>query len=53
MENYGVDPDVHVPFPPHDRAAGRDPQLDEAIRTALAALEEHPSLTPPEVPRVS
>ena len=53
VENYGVDPDVHVPFPPHDRAAGRDPQLDEAIRTALAALEEHPSLTPPEVPRVS
>src|SRR6185312_5141839 len=50
VENYGVDPDVEVPIPPHDWAAGRDPQLDEAIRTALAALEERPAVTPPPVP---
>lgn len=50
VENYGVDPDVEVPIPPHDWAAGRDPQLDEAIRTALAALEQRPAVTPPELP---
>ena len=31
MENHGVDPDVEVPQRPQDHAAGRDPQLDEAI----------------------
>ena len=28
---------------PQDYAAGRDPQLDEAVRIALAALEENPA----------
>ncbi len=50
VENYGVDPDVEVPIPPHDWAAGRDPQLDEAIRIALAALEQRPAASPPELP---
>ena len=52
VENYGVDPDVDLPIAPHDHAAGRDPQLDEAIRTALAALEERPAVTPPGLPPV-
>jgi tricorn protease len=47
VDNYGVDPDVEVPIPPHDWAAGRDPQLDTAVRLALQALEQRPSATPP------
>ncbi|CAM5668319.1 Tricorn protease OS=Streptomyces violarus OX=67380 GN=FHS41_003518 PE=3 SV=1 [Streptomyces violarus] len=31
---------------------GRDPQLDEAIRLALAALEETPAKTPPSLPEL-
>ncbi|MBM9621662.1 S41 family peptidase [Streptomyces zhihengii] len=50
VENRGVDPDVEVVVTPRDHAEGRDPQLDEAIRTALAALAEHPAKTPPERP---
>ncbi|WP_316757586.1 S41 family peptidase [Streptomyces herbicida] len=50
VENHGVDPDVEVPQRPQDWAAGRDPQLDEAIRLALAALEERPAKTPPGLP---
>lgn len=50
VENYGVDPDVEVPIAPHDRAAGRDPQLAEGVRLALEALETTPALNPPEIP---
>ncbi|MHA6759307.1 S41 family peptidase [Streptacidiphilus sp. PAMC 29251] len=50
LENHGVDPDVEVVCAPQDWAAGRDPQLDEAVRIALAALEQHPAATPPELP---
>ncbi|MFE1285170.1 S41 family peptidase [Streptomyces sp. NPDC058751] len=50
VENHGVDPDVEVVQTPQDHAAGRDPQLDEAVRIALAALEETPAKTPPELP---
>ncbi|MFE6351410.1 S41 family peptidase [Streptomyces rochei] len=52
VENHGVDPDVEVPQRPQDHAAGRDPQLDEAIRLALAALEETPAKTPPSLPEL-
>ncbi|MCI3239774.1 S41 family peptidase [Streptomyces spinosisporus] len=47
VENHGVDPDVEVIQRPQDHAAGRDVQLDEAVRIALAALEENPARTPP------
>ena len=30
-----MDPDVEVTIAPHDWAAGRDPQLDTAVRLAL------------------
>ncbi|WP_055700963.1 S41 family peptidase, partial [Streptomyces silaceus] len=50
VENYGVDPDVEVVVTPEDHAAGRDPQLDEAVRIALAALAENPAKTAPAVP---
>nr|WP_206314013.1 S41 family peptidase [Streptomyces coryli] len=52
VENYGVDPDVEVVHAPQDSVAGRDPQLDEAIRIALAALAENPAKTPPERPEL-
>jgi tricorn protease len=47
VENHGVDPDVEVPVPPQAHAAGEDPQLDEAVRIALAALEGNGPRTPP------
>jgi tricorn protease len=50
VENHGVDPDVEVPLAPHDDAAGKDPQLDTAIKMAIEALAEHPAATPPELP---
>ncbi|WP_133906171.1 S41 family peptidase [Actinophytocola oryzae] len=50
VENYGVDPDVEVVVTPQDYAAGRDPQLDEAIRLALTALAETPAASQPDLP---
>ncbi|MEV1064064.1 S41 family peptidase [Streptomyces sp. NPDC050263] len=50
VENHGVDPDVEVVCAPQDYAAQRDVQLDEAVRLALAALEERPAKTPPGMP---
>lgn len=52
VENHGVDPDIEVVCTPQDWAAGRDPQLDEAIRVALAELAEHPAATPPPLPEL-
>ncbi|MGW1889045.1 S41 family peptidase [Streptomyces sp. NPDC002004] len=52
VENHGVDPDVEVVQTPQDHAAGRDVQLDEAIRIALAALSENPAKTAPELPEL-
>ncbi|MFD7667423.1 S41 family peptidase [Streptomyces sp. NPDC059788] len=50
VENHGVEPDIEVLHAPQDYAAGRDPQLDEAIRTALAALRRNPAKVPPSLP---
>ncbi|MFE6333448.1 S41 family peptidase [Streptomyces sp. NPDC057798] len=50
VENHGVEPDVEVVQRPQDYAAGRDAQLDEAVRMALEALESSPARTPPGVP---
>ncbi|MFF7964369.1 S41 family peptidase [Streptomyces sp. NPDC007903] len=50
VENHGVDPDVEIPMRPQDWAADEDPQLDEAIRLALEALETQPAKTPPTLP---
>jgi hypothetical protein len=35
LENCGSAPDVEVAVAPHDYAAGRDPQLEEALRSAM------------------
>ena len=48
VENYGVDPDVEVLISPEDWAAGRDPQLETAVRLALEALEKQPPAVPPD-----
>jgi tricorn protease len=48
-ENHGVDPDVEVTIAPHDWAAGRDPQLDTAVRLASQALEQRQAAAPPAV----
>jgi tricorn protease len=49
VENHGADPDVEVTIPPHDWAAGRDPQLDTAVRLALQALEQRTPAAPPTI----
>ena len=46
VENYGVDPDVEVLITPDDWAAGRDPQLETAVRLALEALKKQPAKVP-------
>jgi tricorn protease len=48
VENYGVDPDVEVLITPDDWEAGRDPQLETAVRFALEALEKQPPSVPPD-----
>ncbi|MET8435412.1 S41 family peptidase [Streptomyces sp900116325] len=50
VENHGVDPDVEVVMTPQDHAAGRDPQLDAAIRIALEGLAQSPAKTAPGLP---
>ena len=32
VENYGTDPDIEVEIKPQDHAAGRDPQLERALK---------------------
>ncbi len=48
VENYGVDPDIEVVISPGDWAAGRDPQLETAVRTAVEALRTRPAARPPD-----
>jgi tricorn protease len=48
VENYGVDPDVEVIMSPDDWAAGRDTQLETAVRLALEALQQRPAARPPD-----
>jgi tricorn protease len=49
LDNHGVEPDVEVAIAPHDWAAGRDPQLDTAVRLALQELERRPPAAPPAI----
>ena len=46
VENHGVDPDVEVLITPDDWTAGRDPQLETAVRLALEALEKQAPKAP-------
>jgi tricorn protease len=49
VENYGVDPDVEVPFPPQAWAAGDDPQLDTGLRMLTEQLADFQALRPAQV----
>ncbi len=48
VENCGVEPDVEVLISPGDWAAGRDPQLETAVRLAMERLEGRPAARPPD-----
>jgi tricorn protease len=52
VENYGVDPDLEVIVTPQDQVAGRDPQLDAAIKLALEQLQRRPAASPPPMPEI-
>jgi tricorn protease len=41
MENHGCQPDIPVEISPQDFAAGRDPQLQEAVVAALKIIEQN------------
>ncbi|HEV7168327.1 MAG TPA: S41 family peptidase [Micrococcaceae bacterium] len=47
VENYGVDPDIEVPFPPHAYAQGEDPQLEYGVGVLKEMLAEIPTDVPP------
>ncbi|MFY9634301.1 MAG: S41 family peptidase [Cellulosimicrobium cellulans] len=47
VENYGVDPDIEVTFPPHAYAAGTDPQLEYGIGALKEMIQELPTDKPP------
>ncbi len=47
VENYGVDPDIEVAYPPHAYAAGRDPQLEYGIGALKEMVQELPTDRPP------
>ena len=47
VENYGVDPDIEVPFPPHAYAAGDDPQLEQGVAILREMISELPTDVPP------
>lgn len=40
MENNGAMPDIDVPLSPADEAAGRDPQMEAAVRALLAEIDQ-------------
>ncbi|MDE0022129.1 MAG: PDZ domain-containing protein [Candidatus Poribacteria bacterium] len=46
VENYGTDPDIEVPYAPHDYVAGRDPQMERGIEVILGLIEENPPRAP-------
>src|SRR6185503_9834006 len=46
VENYGTDPDLEVDVAPQDYAAGRDPQLERAIKEIKRLLREKKPAVP-------
>ncbi|NJC22114.1 tricorn protease [Arthrobacter pigmenti] len=47
VENYGVEPDIEVPFPPHAYAAQDDPQLEHGVGILREMIAELPTDVPP------
>ncbi len=50
IEGHGMDPDITVENDPASVMAGKDPQLQMAIKTAMKEIEEHPFTFPPTPP---
>jgi tricorn protease len=50
IENHGAVPDVEVDNDPQSVMAGKDQQLDEAIKTVLEQVKEHPFTFPAQPP---
>ncbi|HPW17498.1 MAG TPA: PDZ domain-containing protein [Candidatus Aminicenantes bacterium] len=50
IENVGVPPDIEVEQTPRDVIAGRDPQLEAAIKVAMDELEANPPAKPKRPP---
>ncbi len=42
VENHGIAPDIEAEITPKDFAAGRDPQLETAVKTVMEELKAHP-----------
>lgn len=49
VENYGVDPDIEVTYPPHAYVAGEDPQLQTALGVLREMNEEIPTAKAPQL----
>jgi tricorn protease len=49
VENYGVDPDVVVEFPPHAWGNSEDPQLAAGIERILSDLDSRPAPPRPDL----
>jgi tricorn protease len=47
VENHGADPDIVIDNDPASVMAGKDPQLEKAIESALKEIKEHPFNFPP------
>ncbi len=50
IEGHGVDPDIEVANPPAEVLAGRDPQLEAAIRYLEDKIAEDPKVVPDPPP---
>ncbi len=50
IENHGMDPGIYVENDPASVMAGKDPQLQMAIKTAMKEIKEHPFTFPPRPP---
>jgi tricorn protease len=49
VENFGVEPDIEVPFPPQAWVAGTDPQLDAGVQVLVGALASTTPLSGPSM----
>ncbi len=50
IENHGADPDIYIDNDPASVTAGKDPQLETAIQTALKQIKENPYSFPQRPP---
>ncbi len=50
IENHGADPDIYIDNDPASVMAGKDPQLEKAIQTALKQIKEQPFSFPKTPP---